>query len=90
MSKNCTQLFKILYEAKHISQNVNSCKARRLDKFAGSEYKNIIFYNVFFQGHSIKAILCRTGGMDRSGKTNLIDVPKNFIWLSDSRASDLV
>ena len=47
VSKICTQLFKSLYEAKHLIQTVNSCEARRLDKFAGSEYKNIIFYSVF-------------------------------------------
>ena len=71
MSKICTQLFKSLYEDKHLSQTVNSCEARRLDKFAGSEYKNLIFYSVFSQGHSIKAVRCRTGGMDRSGKTKI-------------------
>ena len=39
VSKICTQLFKSLYEAKHLSQTVNSCEARRLDPFAGSEDK---------------------------------------------------
>ena len=70
-SKICTQVSKILYEAKHLQQTVDSCEARRLDKFAGSEYKNIIFYSVFSQGHSIKAVRWRTGGMDRSGKTKI-------------------
>ena len=31
----------------HLSQTENSCEARRLDKFALSEYKNIMFYYVF-------------------------------------------
>ena len=61
-SKICTQLSKSLYEAKHLEQTVDSSEARRLDKFAGSEDKNIIFYSVFSQGHSIQAARCRRHG----------------------------
>ena len=63
-SKIRPQLSKILYEAKHLQQTVDSCEARRLDKFAGSEYKNIIFFSVFYQDHSTQAVRCR-GSMDR-------------------------